>query len=194
MDLSILVLVVATLMGASQAQAQRAPELLAARGPGAAARPPPDPTPMSERTGPGATEATLVRYMVASKPPEVAWMLSLAPGFGVGHFYAHSYLSGIIFAGGEMLSAGLLGTGVGLNTYTSTDGRALAIVGAALFAVFKAVELAMAPGSAEEYNQAVARRFDITPLEPLVPGRAVRPLPDLPSREAPPPSSDGFSY
>jgi len=106
------------------------------------------------------TETYLINYYANAKDPTTAYLLSSAPGFGAGHFYAGNYATGAVMAVGQVLGIGLY-----VLSYVIDSGQQpLMISGLVLFAGFKIADMVMAPGSAEDHNRVVAERLKIKPL------------------------------
>ncbi|MCK5689765.1 P13 family porin [Myxococcota bacterium] len=110
------------------------------------------------------TETFLINYQALSKDPSTALMLSLSLGFGSGHFYAQDSLRGGIFAGGQVLGAGMLLVGASMEDPASDAATILTMMGGVIFAGFRIVDIYMAPLSVERYNRKVAKRLHIRPL------------------------------
>jgi len=127
---------------------------------------------------PKETESYLINYMVRAKDPTAATILSIAPGFGAGHFYAQSYATGAVMLIGEALGLGLVLLAPHVE---GTAGSILGISGGLIFAGFKIADIYLAPFSAADYNRDVAKSLKIKSLSgatalgppPLSPGLAL---------------------
>jgi hypothetical protein len=110
------------------------------------------------------TETYLINYQTLIKDSTTAYLLSAAPGFGAGHFYAKNYMLGAMMAAGEALGLGLILLGTQVGETGSSARLVLNISGGVFFAGFKAADMFLAPGSVEDYNRVVAEQLRIRPL------------------------------
>lgn len=111
---------------------------------------------------PRETESYLINYRVLAKSQTTSYLLSAAPGFGAGHFYAGQVATGAIMLLGE-----LVGITLAIVSPRVLDGTANTIVsisGYAIFAGFKIADMYLAPFSAETHNIGLAKRLKIKPL------------------------------
>lgn len=149
----------------------------------------------AQRLEPSGSEVFLINYQARAKDAAAATALSIVPGFGMGHFYAESYASGVAVAGGEILGLGLalLGAAVGDSGETAHD--VLQIVGALLFAAFKIADTVYAPYAVADYNQMLVGRLRVPVVEPIrYRGRGYD-LPTEPAKKKPLPEQEGeFQY
>ncbi len=107
------------------------------------------------------TETYLINYLAFSKSAPTAYLLSAAPGFGLGHFYANHNTRGVIFAVGEVLGLALV------IVSPRVDGVASDILlysGLTVFGGFKVADMLLAPDSVEIHNRKVAKRLKIKAL------------------------------
>ncbi len=122
------------------------------------------------------TETYLINYQVMAKDPATATMLSMAPGFGFGHFYAGQIVRGVIMALGEVLGLTLVLVAPRVGEPGDAAQDVLLYAGLGLFGGFKLADVYLASDSVELHNKNVARSLRIKPLVTVVePGGTARP-------------------
>lgn len=121
-------------------------------------------TAVAEEFYPKDTETYLLNYAALAKDPATAYLLSMAPGFGAGHFYAGQTLRGVIMALGEAIGIGLVLLAPHIGEPGDTAQDVLLISGAVLFSGFKIADLYFAPDSVEIHNKRLAKSLKIKPL------------------------------
>jgi hypothetical protein len=149
------------------------------------------------RAQPGDTEIFLINYQAQAKDAAAATAMSIFPGFGVGHFYAESPLSGIVVGGGELLGVGLFSLSFAANAESGSR-DVLQILGALLYAAFKIADVTYAPFAVADYNRDLAMRLRI----PIIGGARRSELEELPAQgqpakkaePRPPEVPEGFQY
>ena len=118
---------------------------------------------------PKETETYLINYYAFSKQSSTAYMLSVLPGFGAGHFYAENWVQGAVFGIGQALGLGLFLIG---NSLDGSARTVLNVTGGVLFTGFKLGDIFTAPSSAEQYNRRLAARLKLKPLVLFNPNRS----------------------